>query len=252
MSYRNKQFAVFFVNLLKLPIMIKTIPAAERHFVDYGWLQTYWLFSFSDYYDPENTQFGPLRVFNDDIVQPQSGFPTHPHREMEIISIIMQGEISHKDSAGNEAIIQEGEVQRMSAGKGIMHSEYNMGDEPLHLYQIWILPDVVGLDPSYDQKRFDPSLWKNKLAPVASGQGFEDIVSFHTDATIYRCELEQDKEITFPCEKYRKLFIYLSSGNISINNNLMEPRDQARISDEQEIQIISHNHADFLLIDLAG
>ena len=232
--------------------MIKIIPAADRHFVDYGWLQTYWLFSFSDYYDPENIQFGPLRVFNDDVIQPQSGFPTHSHREMEIITIVMQGEISHKDSTGNEAVVRAGEVQRMSAGKGIMHSEYNMGNEPLLLYQIWILPDIVGLNPSYDQKHFNPSLWKNKLVPVASGQGFDDVVSFHTDATIYRCELDNGKEVTFPCEKDRKLFIYLGSGQISVNGNVMHPKDQARISDLTEISITATSDADLLMIDIAS
>ena len=231
--------------------MIKIIQAAERHYVDYGWLQTYWLFSFSDYYDPENIQFGPLRVFNDDVIQPQAGFPTHPHREMEIITIVNQGEISHKDSAGNEAVVKAGEVQRMSAGRVIMHSEYNMGNEPLLLYQIWILPDIVGLNPSYDQKHFKPALWKNKLAPVASGQGFEDVVSFHTDATIYRCELDIGKEVFFPCEKFRKLFIYLGSGQISVNANVMNSKDQARISEETEIIIKAGSKADILMIDIA-
>lgn len=129
--------------------MIKIIPKGKRHFSDFGWLKTYWLFSFSDYFDPDNTRFGALRVFNDDIVAPGTGFPTHPHREMEIITIVLEGEITHKDSMGNKMVIRAGDVQRMSAGTGIIHSEFNLGDEPVHFYQIWIYPDEAELQPGY-------------------------------------------------------------------------------------------------------
>lgn len=230
--------------------MIKIIPAADRHFTDYGWLQTYWLFSFSDYYDPGNMHFGSLRVFNDDVVEARSGFPTHPHKEMEIITIVLSGELTHKDNTGTEAVIRAGEVQRMSAGTGIMHSEYNMGDEPLSLYQIWILPDIVGLKPSYDQKEYDPSTWKNKLAPVASGQGFDNVVQFNTDATIYRSELDKDNELEFSSENGRKIFIYLSHGRLSVNGNTIGPGDQARISHESNLNIRALEDADFVMIDV--
>mgnify|MGYP001812022466 FL=1 len=124
------------------------IPANQRHFTNMGWLQTYWLFSFSNYYDPANMGHGKLRVFNDDVVRPKTGFPTHPHEEMEIITIVLKGEISHKDSMGNGGVIRAGEVQRMSAGTGLTHSEYNEADLDLHFFQIWILPDESGLPPS--------------------------------------------------------------------------------------------------------
>jgi hypothetical protein len=155
--------------------MIHTIRSTQRHFSDYHWLQTYWLFSFSDYFDPDNIQFGALRVFNDDVVQPGTGFPTHPHREMEIITLVLEGEMTHQDSMGNRAVIQAGDVQRMSVGTGLTHSEFNLAETPVHFYQIWILPDIPQLKPSYDPKQFDPSGWQNRLLPVASGQGIPGV-----------------------------------------------------------------------------
>src|SRR5210317_1860784 len=147
--------------------MIEIIKADERHFSDFGWLKTYWLFSFSNYFDPHNIQFGALRVFNDDVVEPGTGFPTHPHEEMEIVTVVLDGEITHEDSMGNKSVIRKGDVQRMSAGTGLTHSEFNLADKPVHFYQIWILPDQRGLSPSYDQKRFDTGLVKNRVYPVA-------------------------------------------------------------------------------------
>jgi redox-sensitive bicupin YhaK (pirin superfamily) len=135
--------------------MIHVVREHQRYFSDFGWLKTYWLFSFSRYYDPANIQFGALRVFNDDVVEPGTGFPTHPHEEMEIITIPLNGELTHEDSMGNKTVIRGGEVQRMSAGTGLTHSEFNLGNEPCHFYQIWIYPDVKGLEPTYDQREFD-------------------------------------------------------------------------------------------------
>ena len=185
--------------------MINIIPADRRHFSDFGWLQTYWLFSFADYYDPGNIQYGALRVFNDDIVQPGMGFPTHPHYEMEIITIVLDGEITHQDSMGNRAVISAGEVQRMSAGTGLTHSEFNLAQTPVHFYQIWLFPDMRGLKPSYSQKRYPPSAWKNTLFPVASGQGAGDVVTFHTNATIYRSQLDAGKAVSLPTQDFRRI-----------------------------------------------
>jgi len=134
----------------KEPTMIHVIRADERHFTDFGWLKTYWLFSFSEYYDPTNIQFGALRVFNDDVVAPHTGFGTHPHEEMEIITIVLDGEVTHEDSLGTKAVMRAGDVQRMSAGTGIQHSEFNLGEAPVHFYQFWLYPDICGLAPSYD------------------------------------------------------------------------------------------------------
>ena len=132
-------------NFHRVTLMIKTIRADERHFSDYGWLKTYWLFSFDTYHDPANLNHGALRVFNDDVVKPGTGFPTHSHREMEIITTVLSGEVTHEDSLGNRAVIRPGDVQRMTAGTGIAHSEYNRGSGPVHFYQIWIFPDERGL-----------------------------------------------------------------------------------------------------------
>lgn len=185
--------------------MIKIIDKDKRHFSDHGWLQTYWLFSFSNYYDPDNVQFGSLRVFNDDVIAPGTGFPTHPHDEMEIITIILEGELTHRDTMRNGGVIKANDVQRMSAGTGLMHSEFNDGDKPTHLYQIWIYPDKAGLKPSYDQRSYDPSSWKNTLLPVASGQEIPDTVTFNTDATIYRSDLDKDRSLVFDKTKDRLL-----------------------------------------------
>ncbi|MDY0220687.1 MAG: pirin family protein [Desulfobacterium sp.] len=230
--------------------MIEIIKADSRHFSDFGWLKTYWLFSFSDYFDPHNIQFGALRVFNDDIVEPGKGFPTHPHEEMEIITIVLDGEMTHEDSMGNKTVIKPGDVQRMSAGTGITHSEFNLAQEPVHFYQIWILPDKSGLKPTYDQKRYEAAKWKNRLLPVASGQNIPDTVSFNTDATIYRCWLDAGKEVTHGATAGRRVFIYLSVGLISINDETLNARDQVRIDLEEHLVLKAEHPSDFILIDV--
>jgi len=230
--------------------MIQIIPAAGRHFSDFGWLRTYWLFSFSNYYDPSNIQFGALRVFNDDVVEPKTGFPTHPHEEMEIVTIVLSGEITHKDSMGNKNVIQAGDVQRMSAGTGLTHSEFNLAKGPVHFYQIWIYPDLAGLKPSYDQKSFSPDSWKNRLLPVASGQGLHGAVTFHTYATIYRCDLEVRKKLEHKVIDSRRVFIYLTAGSLAVNDKRLEANDQARIDLETDMELIAYGDCSFVLIDV--
>ena len=230
--------------------MIKIIDAAQRHFSDFGWLKTYWLFSFSSYYDPDNIQFGALRVFNDDVVAPGTGFPTHPHEEMEIITGVLEGEITHEDSMGNKSVIQRGDVQRMSAGTGLTHSEFNLANEPVHFYQIWILPDERRLSPSYDQKRFDSASWKNTLCPVASGQGLVDAVTFHTDATVYLADVDGGQEIQFKTRESRRIFVYVTSGELKINGQSACEKDQARIDLENSIHVEAVKPAFFILIDV--
>ncbi len=230
--------------------MIQIIPAQKRHFSDFGWLKTYWLFSFSDYYDPSNIQFGALRVFNDDVVQPGTGFPTHPHREMEIITIVLNGEMTHKDSMGNTAIIKAGDVQRMSAGTGLTHSEFNLAHTPVHFYQVWISPDIRNLDPSYDQKSFALSSWKNHLFPVASGQGLTDVVTFHTDATLYRADLDTGRVLDYRAEDTRRIFLYVTSGDIDVNDKALHAGDQARIDLEPDLHLAARTDTRFILIDV--
>jgi redox-sensitive bicupin YhaK (pirin superfamily) len=230
--------------------MIEIIPARQRHFSDFGWLKTYWLFSFSDYFDPHNIQFGALRVFNDDIVEPGMGFPTHPHEEMEIITIVLDGVMTHQDSMGNRAVIAAGDVQRMSAGTGLTHSEFNLADKPVHFYQIWIFPDVSELKPTYDQKHFEPALWRNRFWPVASGQGIAGVVTFNTNATIYRAALEAGKRAVFDSVKGRRIFVYLTNGQLTINGQSLEAKDQARIDEDEPLTFEAQRDSELILIDV--
>jgi hypothetical protein len=230
--------------------MITTIAGNARHFNDFGWLKTYWLFSFADYYDPGNIQFGPLRVFNDDVIVPGTGFPSHSHEEMEIVTIVLDGEITHMDSMHNTSIIKAGDVQRMSAGTGLSHAEYNAGRAPVHFYQIWIRPDKNGLTPSYDQRSYKKEAWQNQLLPIASGQRHKNAVSFHTNATIYRAELDPGRAISFATTEDRRLFIYLTSGSLVVNRTRLQPKDQARIDLEENLMLQAEKKSDFILIDL--
>jgi quercetin 2,3-dioxygenase len=230
--------------------MIRVIKKEERHYNDFGWLKTFWLFSFSNYYDPANIQFGALRVFNDDIVEPGTGFPTHPHEEMEIITIVLDGEMTHRDSMGNTTVIKTNDVQRMSAGTGLTHSEFNLAENPVHFFQIWIYPDIPNLKPTYDQKTFAPSNWKNILFPLASGQNIPGTVSFHTDATIYRANLDINRDISFKTTPKRHIYVYLTKGKISINNHIIEEKGQARIHDEDSLSIRAIEDSEFILIDV--
>ena len=230
--------------------MIEILKANKRHFSDFGWLKTYWLFSFSTYFDPHNIQFGALRVFNDDIVAPHTGFPTHPHEEMEIITIVLDGEMTHKDSMGNKTVIKAGDVQRMSAGTGLTHSEFNLANKGVHFYQIWILPDTAKLTPSYDQKSFEPRDWINCLLPVASGQNLPGTVTFHTDATIYRCALDNGKSVSHEKTLGRRLFVYLMDGQITVNENVLKTEDQARIDIEDPLSLEAQKDSELILIDV--
>lgn len=230
--------------------MMKIIHGKKRHFTDFGWLKTYWLFSFGDYYDPENLQHGKLRVFNDDVVEPQTGFSKHPHEEMEIVSIVLSGEMTHKDTMGNTINIKAGDVQRMSAGTGLYHSEWNYGDEPVHFFQIWIYPDKRVLKPSYDQKAFNPEIWHNRLTLLASDKNENGIVSLNTDGSIYRAALTAGKVVNYSPESGRKTFIYVIDGRLLINGSELEKGSQARIDNEDNLGIGAKGEVDFLLIDV--
>jgi redox-sensitive bicupin YhaK (pirin superfamily) len=230
--------------------MIRTIRADERHFSDFGWLKTYWLFSFDFYHDPNNVQFGSLRVFNDDVVKQGGGFPTHHHKEMEIVTTVLSGEITHQDSIGNKTVIKAGDVQRMTAGTGIAHSEHNLGDAPVHLYQIWIHPATRGLTPGYDQKSFDPASRKNQLQPVASGREMPGAVSIHTDSTIYLTDLDAGNSIDFEMSEGRGTFVYVTSGDLGINGARLTTKDQARIDGESALRLEAYDDTSLILIDV--
>ena len=231
--------------------MTTLINAADRHFTTAGWLKSYFLFSFADYYDPQNMHFGPLRVFNDDTIAARSGFPQHPHSDMEIITIVLTGEIAHEDSLGNKTTISAGEVQRMTAGTGIVHSEKNNTEEEVHLYQLWFLPNKKGLNPSYEQRRIDFLDTKNELIPLVSGQKvLEDVVYMNSNSTIYYGNLKADKEINFQTFEIRKTFIYIIEGELLINGYQVEKNDQLRIVDTKIVEIKATQDAQFILIDV--
>jgi len=230
--------------------MKNIIRASERHANDFGWLKNFWLFSFSDYYDPENIQFGSLRVFNDDVVQAGGGFPTHPHREMEIVTIVWDGILAHADSMGNKGDIGPNEVQRMSAGTGITHSEFNNSPTATHLYQIWLFPDEDGLKPTYEQKRFDPAKRRNALQTVASGQGHEGAVLIHVDAAIHLADIDAGRAVVLPVEGNARTFIYVKSGAVSVGGDRLEAGDQLRIATNGEIQVRAEEDASVTVITL--
>lgn len=229
---------------------MQIIRAEKRHTRDFGWLRTAWLFSFDEYYDPANVQFGALRVFNDDVVQPGKGFPMHPHREMEIVTIPLQGEITHEDSAGHRGVIGLGDVQRMSAGTGVQHSEMSTGRQAAHLYQIWFIPATAGLTPSYDARHYEAEVWHNRLAPIASGRGMADVVTFHTDATIFRAELDAGQTVEFTPEGERCVFLYLGNGEATLNDETLFAHDQVRITHGRPLRLHARANTHLLLIDL--
>jgi redox-sensitive bicupin YhaK (pirin superfamily) len=228
--------------------MIKRIPAESRHFTDAGWLKTYWLFSFSDYYDPENIAHGTLRVFNDDNVESQSGFPDHPHRNYEIVTIVLEGELTHWDSSGNRGVIKSGDVQRMSAGSGVYHSEMNIGENPVHLYQIWVEPNEENVLPSYEQKHFNLDE-KNHLMKLVSSDG-KDCIKINSDSSFYFGTFESDRQIRYESNPKRKVFIYIRQGEMRINNELFKSNDQARIENQSIIVIQTIKESGFVLIDV--
>ncbi len=236
--------------------MIRITRALDRHYSDFGWLKTYWLFSFSEYYDPENIQFSALRVFNDDVMMPGTGFPTHPHREMEIITVVLDGEVTHADSMGNRTIIHSGDIQRMTAGTGLTHSEYNLGQKPVSFFQIWFHPDIPGLEPSYDQIACSPDRWINRLSLVASGRR-EDaaserypFISFHTDAAIYRGSFDEGQILSYRPNPNRKIFIYMIEGEMVFNGWELRPRDQARLDPERNLDGCARSKCELIVIDL--
>ncbi|RNI25025.1 pirin family protein [Rufibacter latericius] len=233
--------------------MIKVISASDRHHASHGWLDSYFLFSFSDYYDMNNVQWGPLRVFNDDYIKANSGFPEHPHSEMEIVTIVLEGEVTHKDSLGNDTVIRAGEVQRMTTGTGVSHSEHNHSDKDLHLYQLWFFPNKKGLTPSYEQKAVDFTEEKNELVPLVTGQKvLEDVVYINSNSTIYYANLKEGKEIDFKTFPIRKGLIYVTTGELFVNGIQVQKNDQVRSADVDALRIKATADSTFILIDLPG
>jgi len=231
--------------------MMQVIKSNERHFQDAGWLQTYWHFSFSDYYDPKNINFGTLRVFNDDVVQPGGGFGMHPHRDMEIITYVLDGQLEHQDHLGNRGVVHPGEVQVMSAGKGIMHSEYNHSKEsPVHLMQIWIMPRHQGSKPRWEQKQFTPEQRAGKLLPVVSSGDVPGTLTIDQDASIYVSSLKAGQQLNHRIGKNRRAYLFVIDGELTLNDQKLSTGDQARITDADELSLQADKSSELILLDL--
>jgi redox-sensitive bicupin YhaK (pirin superfamily) len=234
--------------------MITIRASAERGHANHGWLDTHYTFSFSDYYDPRHMGFRDLRVINEDRISAGRGFGMHPHRDMEILTYIIDGELSHRDSMGRGASIKRNDVQRMSAGTGVLHSEANQSDKPVHLLQIWILPEAEGLKPSYEDRTFPPDEKKNRLRLIASHDGRDDSTIIHQDASVYASVLDSGKSVELELTPKRHAWLQLISGDLDVNGTKLTKGDGAAISDEAKLQIAStgdNGGAEFLLFDLA-
>ena len=232
--------------------MITVRKSAERGAANYGWLDTRYTFSFADYYDPAHMGFRALRVINEDVVAPGAGFPTHGHRDMEIVTYVLAGAIEHKDSLGTGAILKPGELQRMSAGRGVQHSEFNPSrSEPLHLLQIWLLPEKSGLAPEYEQKAFPETGRRNKLGLLATRGARDGALGIHQDVSIFGTLLDKDAQVTHELAKGRHAWLQLARGKVKLNGVELAAGDGAAVSAETKLEIAASEAAEFLLFDLA-
>jgi redox-sensitive bicupin YhaK (pirin superfamily) len=232
--------------------MITIRKAEERGHFDLGWLNTYHTFSFDQYYDPKHMGFRSLRVINEDIVQPGHGFPTHGHRNMEIVTYILQGALEHRDSMGNGSIIRPGDAQRMSAGTGVRHSEANPSPDTLvHLLQIWILPDEENLLPEYEEKKFSDDEKRNKLRLIVSPGAEDGSVRIHQDAKIYASLLDEGQEVVHALENGRSAWLQVAAGSVTLNDVALQQGDGAAVTEESDVRISARDPAEVLLFDLA-
>jgi quercetin 2,3-dioxygenase len=232
--------------------MIEIRRSEERGHADHGWLNTRFTFSFADYYDPKHEQFRTLRVMNDDRVAGGGGFPTHPHRDMEIVTYVLEGALQHKDSMGNGSVIRPGDVQYMSAGTGVAHSEFNASQkDPVHLYQIWMFPDKQGHKPVYDQKHFDDAEKRGKLRLVASPDGRDGSVKIRQDNELYVTVLGPGDTVKHSLNKERHAYVQVARGSVTLNGKTLEAGDGAAISAEKSLELTGVKDAEVLLFDLA-
>lgn len=223
----------------------------ERGYADHGWLQSYHTFSFADYYDPRHVEFGALRVINEDRVAAGAGFGTHGHRDMEIISYVLDGELAHKDSMGTGATIRPGDVQRMSAGRGVMHSEFNPSNEkPAHFLQIWIQPDRQGVQPSYEQKNFPAEQKRGKLRLIASKDGAEGSVSIHQDAKVYAGLFDGEERAELAIAPDRQVYLQVARGTVTANDNVLNAGDALALTDAPSLSLSKGQGAEVIVFDL--
>ena len=232
--------------------MINIRKSDERGHANHGWLDTRFTFSFADYYDPENVQFRTLRVMNDDRVAGGGGFPTHPHRDMEIVTYVLEGALAHQDSMGNGSTIRPGDVQYMSAGTGVAHSEFNASQtEPVHLYQIWMFPDKAGHKPTYDQKHFSEEEKRGKLRLLVSPDGRHGSVKIRQNNDLYATVLGAGDKVNHELKAERHAYVQVARGSVTLNGKKLETGDGAAISEEKSLEIAGVNDAEVLLFDLA-
>ena len=232
--------------------MIEIRKGEDRGYADHGWLRSYHSFSFADYRDPAHMGFGHLRVINEDRIQPGTGFGTHGHRDMEIISYVLEGALAHQDSMGNGSAIVPGDVQRMSAGKGVMHSEFNHAQDGVtHFLQIWIEPNVMGIPPSYEQEHFDAAAKKGRLRLVASPDGREGSVTIHQDAHVYAALLDGADRATHKLQPGRRAYLHVARGRLTANGQPLEAGDALKATNTSEIALEKGEEAEVLLFDLA-
>ncbi len=223
----------------------------ERGYADHGWLKSFHSFSFAEYHDPKFMGFGPLRVINEDRVAPGMGFGTHGHRDMEIISYVLEGELAHRDSMGNGSVIRPGDVQRMSAGRGVTHSEFNHAKtETTHFLQIWIQPDRTGIDPSYEEKRFEAADKRGRLRLVASPDGADGSVVIHQNARVYAGTFDGDETAVLQVPAGRRAYIHVARGGVAVNGQKLGAGDAVMLTDEQGAVLADGRAAEVLAFDL--
>ncbi|MGH8660474.1 MAG: pirin family protein [Burkholderiales bacterium] len=231
--------------------MLTVRKAEERGHAHHGWLDTWHTFSFADYYDPAEMGYGALRVINDDKVEPGQGYGTHGHRDMEIITYVLAGALEHKDSMGNGSVIRPGNVQRMSAGTGVRHSEFNPSrEERVHLLQIWIEPKFTGVKPSYEEKQFGPAERKGRLRLIASPDGREGSVTIHQDAFVYAALLDGKDAVAHRLEPARRAYVHVARGAVTVNGVGLKGGDGAKIAGKSKLEFSRADQAELLLFDL--
>lgn len=232
--------------------MLQIRKSEERGHVNHGWLDTNYTFSFSDYYDPNYMGFRHLRVINEDYIAGGMGFGTHPHNNMEIITYIIEGALEHKDSMGTGSVIHAGDVQRMSAGHGVTHSEFNhLKDKDTHLLQIWLLPEKRNIEPSYEEKNFDQKAKLNNLLLIASKNGKDNSLHINQDVNLYASILEKNHELTFESDVTRSTWIQMVKGSLTLNKEfILNQGDGVAISNEAKLNLVAESDCEFLLFDL--
>ncbi len=232
--------------------MITLRPGQERGHVTLDWLNTYHTFSFDQYYDPKHMHFRSLRVLNEDVIQPGMGFGMHPHREMEIITMVLEGALEHKDNMGNGSVIRPGDIQRMTAGTGVLHSEFNPSDsEPTHLMQIWISPEKKGLDPGYEERTFDQEAQRGGFSLIAAREPRDGAVKIHQDAELYLARLDAGETAQYEMKSDRHVWLQVAKGKVKLNGTSLEAGDGAAVTEEKQLEVSATQPAELVLFDLA-